>query len=124
MLHHVSWNIFLNFKVFGHNFKLNTFSEKAFLSNKLMNNSTGTPNNIVTLRLAPNLEKLSKLNLMNIQKENSDLKNEKVSTVKSVSTTDIERSVKDQDVSSGNYIDIFGSMQCPEQLQKAIREIE
>jgi hypothetical protein len=72
---------------------------------------------IVMLRLAPNIEKLSKLNMMNMQKED----NEKTL---SNSTTDFERSVKDQDVSSGNYIDVFGQLQCPEQLQTAIKEIE
>jgi hypothetical protein len=86
--------------------------------------STGTHDKIVTLRLAPNLEKLSKLNLQNIQKEDSDMKTEKYENMKSFSTTDNERSVKEQDVSSGNYIDVFGSMQCPEQLQGAIKEIE
>ncbi len=87
--------------------------------------STGTHDKIVTLRLAPNLEKLSKLNLMNIQKEDSNLKTfEKHENMKSFSTTDNEKSVKEQDVSSGNYIDVFGSMQCPEQLQGAIKEIE
>jgi hypothetical protein len=86
--------------------------------------STGTHDKIVTLRLAPNLEKLSKLNLMNIQKEDSNLKTEKYENMKSISTTDNEKSEKEQDVSSGNYIDVFGSMQCPEQLQGAIKEIE
>ena len=95
------------------------------MSNLLTNSSIADPHDkIVTLRLAPNLEKLSKLNLMNIQKEDSNLKTEKYSNRKSISTTDNERSVKDQDASSGNYIDVFGSMQCPEQLQETIKDIE
>jgi hypothetical protein len=95
------------------------------MSNILIHSSfAGTHDKIVTLRLAPNLEKLTKLNLMNIQKEDSDMKIEKSSNKKSISTTDNDRSVKDQDVSSGNYIDVFGSMQCPEQLLGAIKDIE
>ena len=86
---------------------------------KILIDGQESPNEkIVMLRLAPNLEKLSKLNLMNIQKEEHDF------IQKSNCSTDIERSVNDQDVSSGNYIDVFGSMQCPEQLQSAIRDIE
>lgn len=99
------------------------------MSNELKSSSIGSTDyeeesdKVVMLRLAPNLQKLSKLNLMNIQKEDSELKDQ---TLKSISTTDIETSVKEQvqDVSSGNYIDVFGSMQCPEQLQNAIRDIE
>mgnify|MGYP006085358421 CR=1 FL=1 len=60
---------------------------------------------------------------MNIKRENSqDLKNDRTN-----SSTDNDRSsvnVKDHDVSSGNYIDVFGSMQCPKELQSAIRDIE
>ena len=86
---------------------------------KILIDGQESPNEkIVMLRLAPNLEKLSKLNLMNIQKEEHDF------IQKSNCSTDIERSVNYQDVSSGNYIDVFGSMQCPEQLQSAIRDIE
>lgn len=99
------------------------------MSNELKSSPIGSTDyeeesdKVVMLRLAPNLQKLSKLNLMNIQKEDSELKDQ---TLKSISTTDIETSVKEQvqDVSSGNYIDVFGSMQCPEQLQNAIRDIE
>lgn len=99
------------------------------MSNELKSSSIGSTDyeeesdKVVMLRLAPNLQKLSKLNLMNIQKEDSELKDQ---TLKSISTTDIETSVKEQvqDVSLGNYIDVFGSMQCPEQLQNAIRDIE
>jgi hypothetical protein len=86
------------------------------LTKKCLGNDDWPSEKVVMLRLAPNLEKLSKLNMMNMQKEEE----------KSVShsTADIERSVKDQDVSSGNYIDVFGSMQCPPELQEAIKEIE
>jgi hypothetical protein len=71
-------------------------------------------------------EKASKLNFINIQREEcqENLKREDASTLKSSSTADVERSVKDQEVSSGNYIDVYGSMQCPQDLQTAIKEIE
>ena len=99
------------------------------MSNELINiSNTGAPQaasavKIVKLRLGltpEKIEKLRKLNLINIEKENSqDLKNERTN-----SSTEFDLSVKEQDVSSDNYIDIFGSMQCPQQLQSAIREIE
>ena len=99
------------------------------MSNELINiSNTGAPQaasavKIVKLRLGltpEKIEKLRKLNLINIEKENSqDLKNERTN-----SSTEFDLSVKEQDVSSDNYIDIFGSMQCPQQLQSAIKEIE
>lgn len=89
------------------------------MSNELINIShtdathAASTEKIVKLRLGltpEKIEKLRKLNLMNIEKENSqDLKNERTN-----SSTDIERSVRENDVSSGNFIDIFGSMQCPQ----------
>lgn len=57
---------------------------------------------------------------MNIEKECSqDFKFDRTN-----SSTDYDRSVKDQDVYSGNYIEVFGSMQCPQELQSAIKDIE
>lgn len=102
------------------------------MSNELINipflgvNDPSSENKIVTLKLGisqQQREKLKKLDLKNIERENSqDLKNDRTN-----SSTDIDRSsvnVKDQDVSSGNFIDIFGSMQCPQELQEAIKDIE
>jgi hypothetical protein len=100
------------------------------MSNELINiPSTGvrqyaSDSKIVTLKLGisqQQREKLKRLNEMNIEKENSqDLKNDRT-----MSSTDNDRSsVKDYDVSSGNYIDVFGSMQCPQELQSAIKDIE
>ena len=100
------------------------------MSNELINipstgaKQTASDSKIVTLKLGisqQQREKLKRLNEMNIEKENSqDQKNDRT-----MSSTDNERSsVKDHDVSSGNYIDVFGSMQCPQELQSAIRDIE
>jgi hypothetical protein len=100
------------------------------MSNELINipstgaRQTASDSKIVTLKLGisqQQREKLKRLNEMNIEKENSqDLKNDRT-----MSSTDNDRSsVKDHDVSSGNYIDVFGSMQCPQELQSAIRDIE
>jgi hypothetical protein len=104
------------------------------MSNELINikhigaQQSTSDEKIVKLRLGISPEKQEKLrilNLKNIEKENSqDLKNDRFSTLKSNSTTDIDRSVKEQDVSSGNFIDVFGSMQCPQQLLSAIKDIE
>jgi hypothetical protein len=82
---------------------------------------------IVTLKLSTHNEKTGKLNQMNILKQESsdELKQEKLSTIKSTnSTTDIDCSVMEQDGPSGNYIEVFGSMECPQHLQAAIKEIE
>ena len=89
------------------------------MSNELINipstgaRQTASDSKIVTLKLGiskQQREKLKRLNEMNIERENSqDLKNDRTT-----SSTDNDRSsVKDHDVSSGNYIDVFGSMQCP-----------
>lgn len=90
------------------------------MSNELINipftgaRTTASDSKIVTLKLGisqQQREKLKKLNEMNIEKERSQDLNKNDRTM---SSTDNERSsVKDHDVSSGNYIDVFGSMQCP-----------